>query len=265
MTFDEQLQRSLLTVSDRLRDQIAGALLAAGADVTAHANEAREAAVQEASARARADAEASAQVETARLERRMEEMNEASASLARGHAADVAACERLVDAVRALDRASSLSDILNALVDGASHEAARVGLLLVRNGELRGWRFTGFGPALEPARSVAIRAEEHGIIAEAMRTGVAVSSDAAGALAAPAFAELPGDRDRLAVPVIVSGDVAAVLYADQGSGEPTDGRSSSLKWPAASGSVRATCLALPRSGDRDQGRPRADRSAGDPR
>jgi hypothetical protein len=205
--------------------------------VTAHANEARDAAVQEASARARADAEALAHVEIARLEGRLEEMNEASASLARDHAADVAANvaarQRLVDAVRALDRASSLSDILNALVDGASLEAARVGLLLVRNGELRGWRFAGFGPAMEPARSVAVRAEDNGIIAEAVRTGVAVSSDATSALAAPAFAELPGDRERLAVPVIVSGDVAAVLYADQGSGEPTDGRSSTLRWPAA--------------------------------
>jgi hypothetical protein len=66
-----------------------------------------------------------------------------------------------------------------------------------------------------------------------VRTGVAVSSDAAGALEAPAFAELPGDRERLAVPVIVSGDVAAVLYADQGSSEAASGRSSTLRWAAA--------------------------------
>ena len=82
MTFDEQLQRSLGTLADRLRDEIARAFLAAGADVTAHANEARDAAVQEASARARAGGGSHcAQSRSRASNGTCEEMTAASASL----------------------------------------------------------------------------------------------------------------------------------------------------------------------------------------
>lgn len=228
MTFDEQLQRSLGTLADRVRDEISRACLAAGEAVTAHANEARDAAAQAASTRAREEAEATAQQEISRLERQVEEITAASSSHEQRLAIGLAAWERLVEALRVIDRAPSLSDILDALVMGASGEAARVGVFLARQGELRGWRVVGFGPDLEPARSVVVRAGESGVVGEAVRTGLPVSSAAVGAPPPPVFAQLPGNRLCLAVPVIVSGEVAAVLYADQGTGEDTDHRS---KWP----------------------------------
>ncbi len=157
----------------------------------------------------------------------------AFASLEQQRAADVAACARLLDGVRALDRSASLSEILDALVDAASHEVARAGLLLVRHGEMRGWRFSGFGPIVDPAHSLVVRIDESGIVGEAVRTGVAVTSESPGACAAPAFARLPADRVCLAVPVIVSGDVAAVLYADQGLDEEENRRASTFIWTSA--------------------------------
>jgi hypothetical protein len=236
MTFDEQLQRSLGTFADHLHDEITRAFAAAGEDVAAHANQARDAAVRDASALAREEAEATARQERqeiVRLERRVDEMTAASASFEQHRAADAAMCGRVVDAVRALDRASSLTDILDELVDRASLEAARVGLLLRRHGELRGWRFSGFGPALDPARSVVVRVDERGMLGQSVLAGTAVASGAENSAAVPAFAELPGGREALAVPLVVSGDVAAVLYADQGTGDDDDRRSSTLKWSDA--------------------------------
>jgi len=235
MTFDEQLQRSLGAVSDHLREEVTRALHAAGIEMTAHAADARDAAVQDGSARAREQAEATARVEVERLERQLQDITASSASLEKSRAADVAACGRLVDGVRALDAASSLSDILDALVDRASREAVRVGLLIARRGELRGWRFAGFGPDVDPARSVLVRREDDGIVGEALRTGVAISSDTPGPLAAPAFAALGlGEGGAcVAVPLIVSGDVAAVLYADQDSGDASKWRLAALRWTDA--------------------------------
>ncbi|MEP7306634.1 MAG: GAF domain-containing protein [Acidobacteriota bacterium] len=231
MTFDDQLQRSLGALADRVRDEVSRACLAAGEAVTAQANEARDAAAKAASARAREEAEATARQEIARLERQVEEITAASSLRERQLAADVAAWQRLIEALRVIDRAPSLSDILDALIIGASREAARVGLFLVRQGALRGWRFVGFGPDLEPARSFVVRADESGVVGEAVRTGLPVSSAVPGATPAPVFAQLPGIRLCLAVPVIVSGEVVAVLYADQGADEDTDLPSSPVKWP----------------------------------
>jgi hypothetical protein len=230
MTFDEQLQRSLATLSDRVRDELARVLVATGAEVAAHANEARDAAVHEASARAREEAEGRARIELQRLELQVQEMATAAAAREQRHATDVAAGERLVAAVRTIDRAASLSEILDRLVDCASREAARVGLLLARNGELRGWRFAGFGPSASPAGSILIRAEESGMIGEAVRTGAAVSSNPAEALAIPAFAQGQGDLESVAVPLIVSGDVAVVLYADRPSGGDAHLVTAPLTW-----------------------------------
>ena len=131
-----------------------------------------------------------------------------------------AAGERLVEAVRAIGRARSLSEILDALAAGASREAARVGVLLIRGEQIQGWRFIGFGPALADASRFELPLAEAGIIADAARTGEAASADSGPRAAAPAFAELPPGREMLAVPVPMSGQVVAVLYADQASDPP---------------------------------------------
>jgi hypothetical protein len=269
MTFDDTLQRAFETLTERLRDDVARQLQDVAREVAANARIDREAASDEAAARARSEAEgeaeqarteaerqadarlhaevaaaeargrdraeAEAREQVEQLERRVTERIEAAVAASREdlRSADLGASERLIDAVRAMDRDRSLTEILDSLASCAGREAARVGLLLWRAGALHGWRFIGFGPAFEAASTVVIPTEESGIIAEAIRTGDAVSSDTSGALAAPAFAALPSGREGLAVPVTMNGDVIAVLYADQGTGADGEQRSSTLTWPDA--------------------------------
>lgn len=156
-------------------------------------------------------------------------------------AADLATSERLVDAVRAIDRARSLSEILDTLASSAGREASRVAVLLVRGEELHGWRFLGFGPAFQAAGQIKVSLQDGGLVAEAVRTGTAVSAgvplkanatgvDTLGRTAAPSFAQLPAGREVLAVPIPLGGQIVSVLYADQG---PTDdqSRTSAITWP----------------------------------
>ena len=168
-------------------------------------------------------------VEKARVEGQHEATDAArQAAYAECRAAELAANVRLLEAIRALDAARSLTEVLDALASSAGREAARVAVLLVRGGTLRGWRWTGFGAALDERHDFPVPAAEAGVIAEAARMGVAVSVDSGAAGSAPAFAELPPGREVLAVPVQMSGQVIAVLYADQG----IDRTSASLTWPA---------------------------------
>jgi hypothetical protein len=269
MTFDDTLQRAFETLTDRLRDDIAHAVQDVARDVAAHARTDRDAASDEAATRARSEAErdaeqarteaerqadarlqievaaaeargrdhaeAKAREEMAQLEHRVQERVEAEVAASREdlRSADLGASERLIDAVRAMDRDRSLTEILDSLASCAGRETARVGLLLWQGGKLHGWRFIGFGPAFDAASTIVIPPEESGIIAEAIRTGDAISSDTSGALAAPGFAALPGGREGLAVPVTMNGDVIAVLYADQGTGAEAEQRPSTLTWPDA--------------------------------
>ncbi len=132
---------------------------------------------------------------------------------------------RLLEAIRALDQSRSLSGILDTLVDRAGREVARAGVFLVGgNGSiLRSWRCTGFGSSLGEAKQFEVPMDEAGVIAEAVRSGAASSGDGASSTA-PSFALLPLDREALAVPLPLAGQVVAVLYADTGpSGSPTSG------------------------------------------
>ena len=171
--------------------------------------------------------------EDGRRQGRLEGQQEAAdaaraAAYAECRTADLAANERLVEAIRAIDAARSLTEALDALASCAGREAARVAVLLVRGGTLRGWRWIGFGEALDERHDFPVPSADAGVIAEAARTGVAVSADSAAPRSAPAFAELPPGREVLAVPVQMSGQVIAVLYADQGADQTTG----NLSWPA---------------------------------
>jgi len=145
-----------------------------------------------------------------------------------------AAGERLVEAVRAIDRARSLSEILDTLTSRAGREAARVGVLLVRGGQLRAWRFIGFDAALDDASTFELPLDEGGIIAEAVRTGEAAFADSGHGATVPSFTKVPPGCEMLAVPIRMSGQVVAVLYADQAADEAArDGHPKSLVvWPA---------------------------------
>jgi hypothetical protein len=145
--------------------------------------------------------------------------------------ADLAHAARLLDAVRTLDAARSLADVLDTLAESAGHEVDRAVVLVVKGERLRGWKWTGFAPETS-ARTIDLDFDAAGIAGAVVRTGAAVSrpeGEAAGNLPLPAFAQAPGGRRAMALPVLVGGQVVAVLYADA---PRSDTPSAGSRWPA---------------------------------
>jgi hypothetical protein len=103
--------------------------------------------------------------------------------------------ERLADAMRAIDAARSLTEMLDTLVTMASCDASGVEVWLVRGGRLHRWPATGSDAGQPPAlRSL----DAAGVIAEAVRTNATAR-----------------DEDVLAVPIALAGQVVAVFSANR--------------------------------------------------
>src|SRR6266545_2909655 len=124
---------------------------------------------------------------------------------------DVPSGRHLLDSVRWLGRAQSLSETLDTLASCAAREAPRAGVVTRHGGRIHGWRFVGFGP-LDRNPPINLLLEDAGIIASAVRDN-AITSGHEG----PAFAELPQGASCIALPIALGGEVVAVLYADAGS------------------------------------------------
>ena len=152
------------------------------------------------------------------------------------HQAVLAQAARFADAVRALDEAHALGDVLETLAECAGREVDRAAVLVVKGDRLNGWRLSGFGPAVASARTINLSLDEAGLPGAVVRTGVAVSRPAVEPgpseerqPALPPFAQDAGARHALALPVTVGGSVIAVLYADA---PRLDTPSASSRWPA---------------------------------
>jgi len=156
MTFDEQLRRAFETLSAHLHDEISRQAQTAIDELAASAQAERDQAIAEARELQRSESATPEPLVTA--------------------AVDPAAAERLVNAIRAIDGARTLSDILDSLASGAAREVDRVAVLLVRGGGYSGWRSIGFRPPFNRGQSV----------------------------------ELPPDA--LIIPLEISGQTVAVLY-----------------------------------------------------
>jgi putative methionine-R-sulfoxide reductase with GAF domain len=148
--------------------------------------------------------------------RAAEQLHEALTSArVREREAELASVSRLLESIRGLDGASSLSEVLDALAQAAGREASRAGVLVLRADRLLGWRVSGFGPRDAQPKQIDLGVGEAGVVGLAVTTARAVTTrDAQTGADAPAFAPLPADRMGLAVPVIVGGRVVAVVYAD---------------------------------------------------
>jgi hypothetical protein len=208
----------------------------AAKDAAATSVQDRLAAVEAQAARSLAEAVAATEeraaqtlaAERAQLEQRVTDAQaETAACLAATRAeerqCDLACLEQMLDAIRDLDAAASLSQVLDRLADHAAAHVARVAVLVVRDHELRGWRVRGFDHADADPSAVTVPLEAATVVGRAVETGArATTSDTAGErLPEPlAFATLPGDRVGLAVPLNVGVRTVAVLYADEGAGEP---------------------------------------------
>src|SRR5215467_5901242 len=120
-------------------------------------------------------------------------------------APDNSAIFRLADAVRALDNATSLSDVLNTLATSAGNESARAGVFVVREGELRSVRLCEFPARYEDA-PIALPLGEAGVLSDA------VAQRAVATSATSPFDELPPDVNAIAIPLVLAGTPVAVLY-----------------------------------------------------
>jgi hypothetical protein len=133
---------------------------------------------------------------------------------------EMAAVSRLLESIRGLDGASSLSEVLDALALAAAREAARAAVVVLRNDRIQGWRMSGFGPRDRQPKSVDLSFPEAGVIGLAVSAARAVTTrDNPAAAVGPGFEALPADRMGMAVPVIVGGRVVAVVYADAVTGD----------------------------------------------
>lgn len=136
----------------------------------------------------------------------------------------LAVVERLLDSVRAIGEATSLSDVLATLVAGAAGEVPRAALFIVNGDTLQGFRVSGFDESVATAR---FQLNSIGPLQEAIATAGTQSVTPSNA---PVFAALPTDRAGVAVPLLVGPRPVAVLYAD----DVSDGESTApASWPEA--------------------------------
>lgn len=136
-------------------------------------------------------------------------------------AADAAKAQTLhdlqaaLDAMRALDRAASLSDALDALGQAVRAEADRVALFLVRDSGLRTWMSQGFDAETQPQQDVPLGAS--GVAGEAIRLRTALTARAVAPASPdgrPAFSAARPCSAVVAIPVVMHGKAVAIIYAE---------------------------------------------------
>jgi GAF domain-containing protein len=129
---------------------------------------------------------------------------------------DLSIVSALLHATTALDQATSLSAVLDVLVNAAAAHASRVLLVVKRGDVLAGWRSAG--PAAHDAldtTAIQISLTDDGLVATAARSGqTQVGAGPAAGAGRPAPLESPA----VAVPLLVGGRVVAVLFAHEASG-----------------------------------------------
>jgi len=149
--------------------------------------------------------------------------------------ASTAELDRVAEGIRMLDDGRSLRQVLDTLTECTAGEVDRVALLLVKGARLSGWKLVGFGESAP--NSIDLAVEEAGLPGAAVRRRLTVVCPAGGRDPSetavlppqmPPFAQGTGPRDALALPILLGGTVAAVLYADT----PSDGSAASSRWPA---------------------------------
>jgi hypothetical protein len=263
MSLDEQIQQSFRTFGDAVREAVSRHAAAAADQVRASVDHERRALLEQVEQTARAAADLRAAAETAAsAEADIERVRQAAYDegfdagrtdgweTGRQHGAiegrhdaraewsarELAAGERLVDVIRALDGARSVPDTLDVLLRGTAREAARAAIVLVRGQELQGWRFVGFGARVDNPTEFRQALVGSGVIEEAVRTQGLAYTHGRVRVPAPSWAELPAGRRAVSVPLVLQQRVVAAVYADQGPVADPKGDQvpyEGLSWPVA--------------------------------
>jgi hypothetical protein len=137
---------------------------------------------------------------------------------ARAHARSTVAAvsTSMLEGVKAIDDAQSLTEVLDGFLDHAARNTPRVAMLLLTDEKLRGWKWQGF---LGPATTVEFAVTDTHLVSRAAREGtIQTSSNVAGSDAVLTPAN--DGRTSVAIPVIIDGRVVAVLYGDDDGEEP---------------------------------------------
>jgi GAF domain-containing protein len=129
---------------------------------------------------------------------------------------------RVIGAVRRLDDASTLRGILDALADGVASETARVAMLLVDDEALRAHRHHGYD---EPSAPVDLPLDRSPLLARVVASkhvATVRAEDAKRQPDAPAFMRVPEGRTGMASPLVLAGQVVAVLYVEGAARHESD-------------------------------------------
>jgi hypothetical protein len=138
--------------------------------------------------------------------------------------ADSAGIDLIKTAVDDIDRQRSQSETLATLVQRASDFAPRTAFFVIRGGDAVGWKAKGFENGLndDTVRQLTIPTQKPGLLhdalsnftrAEAKASSPGEESSVLGSYGTPA------PQLAIAVPLVVRGKAAAVLYADSGTHE----------------------------------------------
>ena len=124
--------------------------------------------------------------------------------------------QKLASAVSAMDQATTLSEVLDALSDGLVSQVPRSAVLVFQQDRARIWRRSGFAadaPGLGADLHLPDYVDLEAIVHSATPAIVDGQDDAGPVLG---LAALPSGRQGLAVPVAIGGQSAALVYADGG-------------------------------------------------
>ena len=143
---------------------------------------------------------------------------EAAALRTASEQGSLAAMERLLEAFRRLDQATTLTALIDALAEAAAGETTRSAVFVLRGKEVRGWRATGFSDAPADVRLVSLPLDAAGGLGESVRarTRTEIAPEGFAGIAELAFLASTDATSGLALPVTVGGETAAIIYGDDG-------------------------------------------------
>ncbi|MEQ1909678.1 MAG: hypothetical protein ABMA15_12695 [Vicinamibacterales bacterium] len=122
--------------------------------------------------------------------------------------------QELLDSLRSIDAATSLTHTLDALVSAARPQSDRVALFLLRGDTLRAWSHTGFEAMHEFGAQTEFAVAHAGMLADAVRSCTVQSCVGADGRR-PAFAGAAGQADAfVAVPLMMNGQAIGVLCGE---------------------------------------------------
>jgi hypothetical protein len=129
---------------------------------------------------------------------------------------------QLKSAIETIDEQRTQSETLTTLLQLAAQFSPRVAFYVVKSGEAVGWKAAGFENGLtdETVRALGVSIQTPSLLGDALnsqRTAVALNPSQAEIAPILGRFSHPVPQGVVAVPLVVRGKAAAVLYADSGS------------------------------------------------